>query len=210
VSGRRHLAAIGVFLAGLAAAAAGWALDEKEEEEAKERIRYATPAPQMDKLAVLRGEWKSQETWEDPGRWKRPGYEGYPGPGGSRTARVDEGPGGFSLLWTETGRGPMGGYETRRILSWDPAAMVYRLDSVHSLFPGIVRLSGSAEKGAFLFRGEDPTLGDKRSVRIRWKDLSETGWTEVVEASERGGPFKLVVTARFERVGKQSEARAGP
>ena len=206
----RSLAAIGAGILLAACAAVARERDGKEEEEIKGRVRYEAPAPQMGKLAMLRGEWKSQETWEDPRRWKRPGYEGYPGPGGSRTAKVEDGPGGFSLLWTETGRGPMGGYETRRILSWDPAAKVYLLDSVHSLFPGIVRLSGASDKGAIVFRGEDRALGEKRTVRLTWKDLSDSGWTEVVEVSERGGPFRPVVTAKFERVAKQSESGVGP
>jgi len=74
------------------------------------------------------------------------------------------------------------------------------LDAVHSLFPGISRVAAADAKGALAFLGEDEWTGQKRSLRVTWKELSESSWTEEVEASERGGPFRPVVTVKFERV----------
>ncbi len=181
---------------------------EEDEEKVRDAVRYVAPAPEMRKIRFLAGAWKSEEDWENPRRWKRPPYEGYPGPAGYATRTITEGPGGFSLVWSEEGRSPMGGHSSRSFLAWDPAGRAYVLDTIHSLFPGIRRLIGRLEKGVLVFRGEDTWTGVRRSLRVTWKDLSTKGWTEVVEASERGGPFRLVVTSRFRPAAGETSGRS--
>ncbi len=154
-------------------------------------IQYAAPAPQMHKLSVLVGRWKGEQTWAEPLRYKRGRYEGYPGPEGYVARSVEAGPGGFSLVWTDEGRGPMGGFTARSILSWDPEREVYVLDTVHSLFPGIVRMTGVLEKGNLVLHGIDPLTGEKRAARLVIAGLSAAGWTETLDAG------KPVVTTVF-------------
>ncbi len=181
---------------------------EPESETGRERARgarvegaveYPAPAPEMRRIAVLVGRWKGEETWAEPLRYKRGRYEGYPGPEGHVVRTVETGPGGFSLLWTDEGRGPMGGYTARSVLSWDPARRTYVLDTVHSLFPGIARLTGGFEKGSLVLRGNDPRAGEKRAARLVFAVLSEAGWTETLESG------KPVVTTVF-----RPEPAAGP
>jgi hypothetical protein len=214
--GRTRLAKIGGRLAGILAAAvlAGPAPAQdhgrKKRETAEGTVLYAEPAPQMSRVSVLVGRWAGRMTWSEPRRYKRGRYEGYPGPDGEVVRSVERGPGGFSLVWTDEGRGPMGGYTTRAMLAWDPSLRAYVVDSVHSLFPGISRLSGHDVDGALAFRGDDVWIDPQRSLRVTWKDFSATGWTEVVEASERGGPLSPVVTVRFERSAEPSAAPLRP
>jgi hypothetical protein len=170
-----------------------------EEPEVEGAIRYDAPAPEMKKLAFLLGNWSATETWEEPRRYKRPGYEGYPGAAGQLTRTVEEGPGGFSLVWKEEGRGPMGGYSAMAVLAWDPVRRTYVLDRVHSLFPGIVRLAGGFEKGDLVFRGEDRWTGEKRALVLRIANPAASGFLETLDAEEAGQPRQRLVTARFEK-----------
>lgn len=153
----------------------------------------------MKKLEFLLGKWTATETWEEPRRYKRPGYEGYPGPAGQVTRTVEQGPGGFSLVWKEEGRGPMGGYSSWAMLAWDPAGKTYVLDRVHSLFPGVARLAGGFEKGDLVFRGQDRWTGLERSLVLRIENPSPSGFRETLDAQEKGRPSQRVVTARFEK-----------
>ena len=182
----------------------------KKSEPAGDAIAYSEPAPEMQRVSLLVGRWSGRQTWSEPERYKRGRYEGYPGDDGHVVRTVELGPGGFSLAWTDEGRGPMGPYRTRAMLSWDPKLRVYVLDTVHSLFPGISRVSGGDAGGALLFRGEDDSTGRTRTLRVTWKGLSEKGWTETVEASERGEPFRPVVTVSFERADQSAAAPARP
>lgn len=187
------------FWAAVALAVARVALaQEAEHERERERgakvegaVEFPTPAPEMRQIAILVGRWKGEETWAEPLRYKRGRYEGYPGPEGHVVRTVETGPGGFSLVWTDEGRGPMGGYTARSVLSWDPERRTYVLDTVHSLFPGIARLTGGLEKGSLVLRGNDPRTGEKRAARLVLAGLSKSGWTETLDAG------KPVVTTVF-------------
>ena len=174
-------------------------LESEDEEKVDRPIRYAAPAREMEKLGFLLGRWTAKETWEEPRRYKRKDYDGYPGPEGRLTRTVEAGPGGFSLLWNEEGRGPMGGYTSRATLAWDPTRRVYVLDRVHSLFPGVVRLTGKFENGKLVLRGEDRWTGEKRSLRLTIEDPGAAGFTETLDAAESGRRERRVVTARFEK-----------
>lgn len=179
---------------------------EPERERERERgakvegaVEYPAPAPEMRQIAFLVGRWKGEETWAEPLRYKRGRYEGYPGPEGHVVRTVETGPGGFSLVWTDEGRGPMGGYTARSVLSWDPERRTYVLDTVHSLFPGIARLTGRFEKGSLVLRGNDPRTGEKRAARLVLAGLSKAGWTETLDTG------KPVVTTVF-----RPDPAAGP
>jgi hypothetical protein len=207
------IGARGVRLFGCAALAAGAAglvaaqerTPGKDKDEKVERpIPYAAPAPEMRRITALLGRWTGRQSWREPLRYKRGKYEGYPGEEGHAVRSVEEGPGGLSLVWVEEGRGPMGAYEARGLLSWDPAAKAFRFDSVHSLIPGIQRLAGAFEDGALVFRGDDFSTGEKRALRVTWKDVSDAGFTELVEASERRATFRPVVTTTFRKESGQA------
>jgi len=178
------------LLAAAAFAAARLALAQEPDprreigEKAEGAIEYAAPAPEMKTISVLVGRWEGTQTWREPLRFKRGRYKGYPGSEGRVVRVVEPGPGGFSLVWTDEGRGPMGGYTVRAILSWDPERRVYVLDAVHSLFPGIARLMGGFEKESLVLRGTDPLTGEKRAARLVFGGMSEEGWTEALDAGE--------------------------
>lgn len=185
---RRALLTSAALALVLAIAVLAPAQEPAERREAGEQVEgavsYAEPAPEMRKLAMLVGRWEGTQTWAEPRRYKRPGYEGYPGPGGHLVRVVEPGPGGFSLAWTDEGRGPMGAYTARAILSWDPERRVYELDRVHSLVPGIARFEGGLDKGSLVLRGTDPSIGEKSTVSLEMRGLSPDGWTETVAARE--------------------------
>ena len=50
-----------------------------EAEKVDRPIPYAVPAREMERLGLFLGRWTGKETWEEPLRYKRPRYEGYPG-----------------------------------------------------------------------------------------------------------------------------------
>jgi hypothetical protein len=174
--------------------------DRGEDEEKVERpIPFPDPAGEMRKLSFLLGTWEGTETWSEPKRYKRGKYEGYPGPGGHRTRRVEPGPGEFSFVLSEDGRNPMGQVQARGFLSWDPARRRYVYDQVMSVFPGILRLSGGFEKDALVLFGEDHVTGRKRAVRLSWTALTTEGFTETLEAAETGRRFEKVVITQFRK-----------
>jgi hypothetical protein len=160
-------------------------------EKVEGAIEYPAPAPEMRPVSVLVGRWEGEQTWAEPLRYKRGRYEGYPGPEGHVVRTVEAGPGGFSIVWTDDGRGPMGSYTVRAVLAWDPERRVYVLDTVHSLFPGVTRMTGGFEKGSLVLRGADPQTGEKRAARLVLAGLSGTGWTETLDGE------KPVVTTVF-------------
>jgi hypothetical protein len=177
---------------------------EMEENESVEKpVPFPEPAAQMRKLAILLGTWELKETWEEPARYKRGQYEGYPGEEGFGEETVRNGPGDFSLLWSYNARNPMGRVTAEAILSWDPARGVYDYCEVHSAFPGALRLTGRFEKGSLVFLGESDRTGEKTSVRLVMKDVSTEGWTQAFEESPKGGKMERVVTTVVRRAPKK-------
>jgi hypothetical protein len=190
-----------LLLLALSAPRAATAQELEEDARVENAIRFPEPAAQMRKLAFLVGTWEAEERWEEPRRYKRGAYEGYPESGGSATRTIQAGPGGFSLVWEEDSRNPMGRVTAKAMLSWDPVRRVYLLDRIHSAFPGILRLTGRFSKGDLVFRGEDTAAGKPRPVRLAMKNPGPDGWTETLDAAEAGGPMKRVVTSRFRKKG---------
>jgi hypothetical protein len=178
---------------------------ERDEERVERPVPFSPPAPQMRKLAFLVGTWELRETWNEPKRYKRGRYEGYPGEEGIGEEKIHQGPGNFSLLWDYEARGPMGHVTARAILSWDPARGVYDYFQVHSALPGALRLTGRLENGSLVFRGEDERTGEKTSVRLVIETPSTSGWTEIFEQQRRGGSMERVVTTVVRRATKGPE-----
>jgi hypothetical protein len=180
---------------------AGTAREQEPEQDARVEnpVRFPEPAAQMRKLAFLVGSWEAEETWEEPRRYKRGAYDGYPASGGVATRTIQAGPGGFSLVWEEDSRNPMGHVTAKGTLSWDPVRRVYLLDRIHSAFPGTLRLTGRLSNGDLVFRGEDTSTGKPRPVRLAMKNPGPDGWTETLDAAEGRGTMKRVVTSRFRK-----------
>lgn len=175
------------------------ARENDDAERVEHPIRFVEPAPEMRKLAALVGTWDLEETWKEPTRYKRGEYEGYPGAGGHGTLTVRQGPGGFSVLLDYDARNPMGHVTGLAVLSWDPALRRYDLEQIHSVFPGVLHLTGGFEKGDLVFRGEDSRTGEKRAVRLAWKGLGGDLWQASASASENRGPMQEVVTMALRR-----------
>jgi hypothetical protein len=185
-----------VLLASLCAAAI--AQERDEDERAGNRVVYATPSKELARLKPMVGTWRSDETWREPVRWKRGEYEGVPGPEGYVTRTVEPGPGELSFRFSEEGRGPMGSVQAAGLVSWDPVRRVYVLDSVSSVFPGIVRLTGAFHGADLVLSGEDTGTGRRRAVRLVLKDPGADGWTETL-SEKAEGRWAEVVTRRFRR-----------
>jgi hypothetical protein len=173
--------------------------DAEDDARVERPVQFATPAPEMRKLAALSGTWDFKETWREPLRYKRGDYEGFPGSGGYGTLIVRPGPGGFSVLFDYDARNPMGRVTALSVLSWDPSRKLFELDEIHGAFPGVLHLTGRFEKGDLVFRGQDSRAGDARAVRLVWKGLGEDAWT--ASWSEAGGHGRLeeVVATRLQR-----------
>ena len=192
-------AAILVFLAAGAARAQERDREKDEDHERVEnRVVYAEPSKELARLRPLLGTWRSEETWREPSRWKRGEYEGRPGPDGYVTRTVEASPGDLAFSYREEGRGPMGGVQGRGLISWDPVRRVYLFDSVSSLFPGIVRLTGRFEGARLVLAGEDTGIGRRRAVRLVVEEIGADGWTETLSEKENGR-WQEVVTRRFRR-----------
>ena len=174
--------------------------DDEEHERVENRVVYAEPSEELARLKPLLGTWRCQETWREPSRWKRGEYEGRPGPDGYTTRTVEAVPGDLALSYREEGRGPMGGVQGRGLISWDPIRRVYLVDSVSSLFPGIVRLTGRFEGARLVLTGEDTGTGRRRAVRLVLDGIGRDGWTETLSEKEKGR-WVEVVTRRFRRGG---------
>ncbi len=172
---------------------------EEDEERAERQVRFAEPAPQMKKLAVLLGAWQLTEAWREPVRYKRGEYEGVPGEGGSGTLTVRPGPGGLSLVLDYDARNPMGRVTALAVLAWDPARKVYELDEIHSAFPSVLHLTGNFENGDLVFRGKSGRTGEESTVRLVWKGLGHDAWTATSSAAEKGGRMKRVWTMELSR-----------
>ena len=131
---------------------------EKDKEKVDRPIPYATPAREMQKLGFLLGRWTAKETWEEPLRYKRPGYEGYPGSSGYLRGPWRRGPAASPFSGPRRAAARWAGYTSRATLAWTrPAGL--RADRVHSLFPGIVRLTRIRERQAGA-AGEDRWTGE--------------------------------------------------
>ena len=195
---RAALAAAMIGSLCLAARAQGREPGDDEHERIENRVVYPQPSKELARLRPLLGAWRSEETWREPERWKRGEYEGRPGPDGWVTRTVEAAPGELSLAFREEGRGPMGGIQGSGLISWDPVRRVYLLDSISSLFPGIVRLTGRFEGADLVLSGEDTGTGTKRTVRLVMKGIGADGWTETLSEKEEGR-WEDVVTRRFRK-----------
>jgi hypothetical protein len=161
-------------------------------------VPFAEPSHEMRKADFLLGTWTLAETWSEPRRYKRGNYRGHPGDGGYGTATCRLGPGDFSLECDYQEHNPMGRVTSRTILSWDPSDRLYRLDRIHSAFPGILRLSGGFEGGDLVFRGEDSSTGRRLPVRLVFTGWASDRLTETLEVVD-GKRASPVVTIRFAR-----------
>ena len=169
---------------------------QEDRAEAARPIRFAEPGPEMRKLAWLIGAWEFSETWAEPRRYKRGRYEGYPAEGGYGTLDCRLRPGEFSIVCDYAAKNPMGRVTALEILSWEPVRRLYVLDTVHSAFPGVLRLTGRFEGGALVFMGEDASRGEKETVRLVFRDPAPDSWTRTLEASSRVGSKRPVVTLK--------------
>ena len=185
-----------------AARAQGRGVEREDEERIENRVAYAKPSKELARLRPLVGSWRSEEKWSEPARWKRGEYEGKPGADGYVTRTVEPCPGELSFCFREDGRGPMGGIQGSGMMSWDPIRRVYLVDTVSSLFPGILRLTGRFEGSDLVLSGEDTGTGRRRSVRLVLRGIGPDGWTETLSEKERGR-WEEVVARRFRK------ARAG-
>jgi hypothetical protein len=77
---------------------------------------------------------------------------------------------------------------------------VYLFDSVSSLFPGIVRLTGRFEGPRLVLSGEDTGTGRRRALRLVLEGIGPDGWTETLSEKEEGR-WQEVVTRKFRRAG---------
>jgi hypothetical protein len=191
-------AALPAALLLFSAAAAVRAQEDEEHERVEDRVVYAEPSRELERLRPLLGAWRSEETWREPKRWKRGEYEGWPGPDGYVKRTVEAAPGELSFLYREEGRGPMGGVQGTGLISWDPVRRVYLFDSVSSLFPGIVRLTGRFEDNRLVLTGDDTGTGRTRSLRLVVEGIGPEGWTETLSEKEKGR-WREVVTRRFRK-----------
>ena len=195
---RRAFAASAALVAALLAVPAGAQRPEPDEDRAAAArpVRFAEPGPEMRKLAWMIGAWEFSETWAEPRRYKRGRYEGYPAEGGYGTLDCRPGPGEFSIVCDYAAKNPMGRVTALEVLSWEPLRRLYALDSVHSAFPGVLRLTGRFDGGALVFMGEDSSRGERETVRLVFHDPAPDSWTRTLESSARGGPRRPVVTLR--------------
>jgi hypothetical protein len=172
------------------------AVPEGDEDRPADAVRFAEPAPEMKKLAVLVGAWALEERWSRPQRWKRGHYEGAPGPGGSGVLTFRPGPGGFSLVGEYDARNPMGHVTALVVLAWDPDARRYVLDEIHSAFPGVLHLTGRFESGDLVFRGTDAREGAPHPIVVAWKGLGQDSWSvRAMRVGEHGRREPVVETA---------------
>ena len=172
---------------------------EADEERPADAVRFAEPAPEMKKLAVLAGAWALEERWARPQRWKRGHYEGVPGPGGTGTLTFRPGPGGFSLVGEYDARNPMGHVTALVVLAWDPGHRRYDLDEIHSAFPGVLHLTGRFENGDLVFRGTDAREGAPRPIVVAWKGLGEDAWSASASRVGEHGRREPVVETSLRR-----------
>jgi len=172
---------------------------EKDEDRVERPVRFAEPAPEMRKLSVLLGAWELTEAWREPVRYKRGGYEGVPGEGGTGTLSVRPGPGGFSLVLDYEARNPMGKVTAIAVVAWDPARRLYELDEIHSAFPAVLHLAGKFEKGDLVFRGKSGRTGEESAVRLVWKGLGQDAWSATWSAAEEGGRMERAWSMELRR-----------
>lgn len=175
---------------------------EEDEDRAERPVRFARPAPEMKKLSVLIDAWELTEAWREPVRYKRGGYEGVPGGGGSGTLTARPGPGGFSVVLDYEARNPMGKVASTTVVAWDPERRLYELDEIHSAFPAVLHLTGKFEKGDLVFRGKSGRTGEEEAVRLVWKGLGQDAWTATFSAAEEadeGGRMERVWTMDLHR-----------
>jgi hypothetical protein len=171
----------------------------EDDERAERPVRFVEPASAMRKLAPLVGTWELRETWRQPRRYKRGAYEGEPGPGGTGTLVVREGPGGFSLLCDYEAHNPMGRVTALAVLAWDPERGAYAFDEIHSAFPGVLHLTGRFENGDLVLRGEDSRTGSREAVRLVWKGIGQDAWSSSWNAGPQRGRVEEVVATELHR-----------
>ena len=179
----------------------GTPLEKEDEERIENRVPFPGPSKELARLQPLVGAWRGEETWREPRRYKRGEYEGFPGAEGYLTRTVEPGPGELSLVFRDDGRGPMGGVQGSGAIGWDPVTRFYLLDSVSSVFPGILRLTGRFEGADLVLSGDDTSTGEKRAVRLVVNGLGPDGWTETLSRRESG---------RWEEVVRRTFRKAPP
>ena len=174
----------------------GKPIEKEDDERIENRVPFPGPSKELARLKPFLGTWRGEETWREPRRYKRGEYEGFPGPEGYLTRTVEPGPGELSFVFRDDGRGPMGGAQSSGLIGWDPVTRFYFLDSVSSVFPGILRLTGRFEDDDLVLSGDDTSTGEKRAVRLVVKGLGPDGWTEALSRRE-SGRWEEVVRRRF-------------
>jgi hypothetical protein len=156
------------------------------------------PAPEMNELRQLAGNWTSDEQYEaNP---MSPAGTG----SGTNVARL--GPGGFSILMEQRSKGTMGNFSGHGVYSWDPAEKIYKVAWVDSMTPGIASETGKKEGDTLVFTGSAMVNGKKVALRDVWSDFTPTSHTLTSYANDGTGE-KKVMTVKFTKAEPAAPAK---
>lgn len=154
----------------------------------------APQSPQVQKLAVLAGEWKTTEKFG-------PNENGMTGAG---TFSIHKGPGGNSLILDYTSQSKMGPYSSSRIIYWDGTEGHYRGFYCDSLQP-----IGCGEAGTGSWDGNDlvfesTSKGSSGPVRMRqrFSGISLAGFTFSIDIVDHGEPQRTLTIQALKSVAK--------
>jgi hypothetical protein len=164
---------------------------EKTPPQRRAVIDSVKPAAEMENRTWMVGEWAVTETHEKS--------DSSAGGIGHGTSVIALGPGGFSQIFTYNSTGPAGKYSGHGIIAWDPRARIFRSVWTDNMTPGIVTTDCRADDKDLVCSGESVMEGRNVAVRSRSIAPNPSGWTEVIEMSMDGGPFRKVRTFAFRK-----------
>jgi len=148
-------------------------------------MQMPKPAPEMDKLNFLIGDWNVQgEYLETP----------MTGKGGKETGwyKARLGPGGFSVIADFEDQSPLGEEIGHELLSWDPAAGAYTTATIGNSFPGVVLGKAHWDGDAFVTEGEFKMGDTVIHTRAIQSHITKNS-VHIEESSQTGTePYQLI------------------
>jgi hypothetical protein len=181
----RRLAVIVVLTAVFCSLVAVMA-QEKSSSQGSE-MPYPVPKPtvEMEKLYFQVGNWNVVEKHESG-----PGFSGGEGKG---SIKARKGPGGLSVETDYYGKGPMGEFIGKGVVTWNAEDKVYQFYWFDNFQAGALETTGRWEGKDLVFTGEHKTMGQKFQFKQVLTDITPTSYTSKLYMGE-GTQMMLMLT----------------
>ncbi|MEO5937043.1 MAG: DUF1579 family protein [Terriglobales bacterium] len=159
------------------------------------------PAPEMERLIKqLEGRWTTEEKHEPSEMLPQGGT-------GQGQEQIRPGPGRLSMIVEYSSQGPMGEFSGIGLITWGPAARVYRLYWTDNTNPALTMMTGRWEGKDIVFSGSETMMGKKVFTRHAITELTPNAFTYTIDTGQTAAQLKRAMTFKYTRLDVQEMRR---